>query len=127
MTSNRVVCPHCGEKLVLRKPAIESTKVKCSNCRGKFYAGHVNEGRPISISDDTGLPPALVEAPKAQRVERRIVAEENGQSTGPIFPAWLVPVGLVLLVGLSIAGLNSRPSVAPPPSMTPPTTFVSSP
>jgi hypothetical protein len=120
------MCPHCGEKLVLRKPAIDSTKVKCANCRGKFYAGHGDGAKPITVTDDTAVSQALVDTPQPIRVERRQVsAPAPAEASGPLVPAWMVPVGLVVLVGLSIAGINSRPSVAPPTSVTVPTTYVS--
>jgi hypothetical protein len=126
--TTRVVCPHCGEKLVLRQPAIDSTKVKCGNCRGKFYAGHGHGdgARSISVTDDTAVSQALVDTPPPIRVERRKTsAPASAEASGPVMPAWMVPVGLVALAGLTIAGLNSRPSVAPPSAVTVPTTFVS--
>lgn len=122
--STRVVCPDCGDRLKLHKPAIDSTRVKCRNCGGKFYAGkaenwsdeteftgsfHPLPGSAPAVATATAIAPAnltkriedeFTSSPEIQGNRQRI--RLDGKTSAP---AWAMPVGILAVLGIAVAGI----------------------
>lgn len=129
----RILCPQCGDKLQLHKPAIDSTRIKCRQCGHKFYAGKAEnwgaEEQPLAggFHPLPGANPAAIGSqqvatqtemglggiavsdhePEARWVRRR------RQHEGTKYPPWVMPMGVVALVVVALAGIffsqQSRP------------------
>lgn len=124
--STRVVCPDCGDRLKLHKPAIDSTRVKCRNCGAKFYAGKAENWSedseyaggfhplpgPTPAATAVAAPAVhqVMAAPAEPQIKRERIRHE--QKT----PVWVMPVGILAVLGIAIAGifLGQTPAIPEP-------------
>ncbi|MBX7103779.1 MAG: hypothetical protein K1X57_06845 [Gemmataceae bacterium] len=121
-----LTCPECRALLKFKKPVIDSTKVKCSACKAKFYAGKSKKPMAavaggVAESDPAAAPlvePApLVEAEPAPAARpKRIRIKKVEQKP---LPKWVIPVAVAGLVGITLAGIYFGQKNPPPPEIAP--------
>jgi len=112
-----LICPECNHKLVLHRPVVDASRVKCRNCKAKFYAGRatttvVEEEAAFASSAAPALEEPTqreAEAPVATSPRRR--RRESPEE--PQAPRWLIPLALAGLGCIMAAGffLTSTPAV----------------
>jgi len=138
MMGTRIICPKCGEKLRLHKPAIDSTRIKCRQCGHKFYAGKAenwgNEDQPLAggfhplpaanvsvsehvpdLSESADDAIAVVTDPNEGHEKKRRRSRHRQQEVK--LPRWAIPVGIIALIGIALAGifLGQQPPPSPDP------------
>jgi hypothetical protein len=113
-----LICPECNHRLTLHRPVVDASRVKCRNCKAKFYAGKATAeaagveeaafGASAPVESDEPTAP-VVEAAVATAPRRRRRKREDE----PAGPRWLIPVGVAGLACLMAAGffLKSTPAV----------------
>jgi hypothetical protein len=134
---SRLVCPKCRETLVLHRPAIESTRVKCRNCGTKFYAGKAEgAAEPVTPgaahqSMHSTPSPGLGSPPNDQSADERSSHAETHEPTESVRSRhktkvrvqpepgprrWWIHVSLAGLLVVSLAGMFFAQKAPPLPA-----------
>jgi hypothetical protein len=112
------ICPECQKKLVLHRPAIASTRIKCRECGAKFYAGHsTTTGAPVAAGATSPTPtranpsPELADKQPVPAADPSVELGEQRQrhrEQRPV-PKWAAPVAVAGLLAVTAAGVLMRP------------------
>lgn len=103
-----------------KRPVIDSTKVKCSACRAKFYAG---KAKPVAAgaigaepeADPTALLDAAVTAPDPEAIAKKKKRIKLPDPNARKYPKWLIPLAVVGVLAVSLAGIYFGQSTPPLP------------